>query len=93
MAYNNKISDNKNCTEHRFPRSDYKAIRSIGTVEYVQCNNCLAVKITWISDERIDGVWIKVTDERVIEPNLTPELGGAVLPADPADVGEGAKAS
>jgi hypothetical protein len=75
MAYNNlkRSDDNKNCTEHRWPKSyDGAAMRSIGTVTHAQCNNCLALKITWTSDELVNGVWIKVQDERIVEPHLTP---------------------
>ena len=62
--------DNKNCVKHTWPRERFEAIRSIGIVTHEQCNNCLAVRVTWKSDEFVNGSWIVVTDERVIEPHL-----------------------
>ena len=70
MAYANNRTDNKNCAEHRWPNGGNRAIRSIGSVSHEQCNNCLAVKITWTSDEKINDVWTKVFDEKIIEPDL-----------------------
>ncbi len=71
MAFTNGKSDNTNCTEHRWPKANLGGtIRSIGIVLHQHCNNCLALKITWESDEKVNGEWVKVRDERIIEPNL-----------------------
>jgi len=66
-----KNDDHLNCKEHRWPRTNPGvSARSIGTVTYMQCNNCLAFKFNWVSTVPDgNGGWIEVTDEKIVEPN------------------------
>ena len=58
----------ENCTEHKWPRGrPGGSIRTIGTIEHEQCNNCLAMRITFLKDIRVDNKWVRVTDSKVIE--------------------------
>lgn len=79
MAYNpeTRRSDNSNCKEHRFPSMGLAggSIRSIGSVLYVECNNCLALKVMWKTDQLINDKWVQLSDEIVIEPNFPSSNG------------------
>jgi hypothetical protein len=59
----------KNCETHMWPRSrPGGSMRAIGTVEYEQCNNCLAVRVKFLTDILREGVWVRVEEERVMAP-------------------------
>ena len=65
----------KNCKdhgiEHRWPKTSPGGdIRSIGNVWNEQCNNCLAVKLTFETDIDLNGEWVRITDTQIIEPNF-----------------------
>lgn len=61
-----------NCKEHKWPRSSPGGhFRSIGSVIYEQCNNCLAMKInfsTLVAND--DDGWTEVRDEQIVEPRF-----------------------
>ena len=58
-----------NCAEHRWSRFAGGSLSNGGKVEYRQCNDCLAMKITWHADLIRDGKLIEVVDEKIVEPN------------------------
>jgi hypothetical protein len=65
------IMNYKNCAEHRWPRSRRGgSIRSIGNVEYEQCNNCLTMRILFSIMVKEGDTWVTKTNEKVIEPKF-----------------------
>jgi hypothetical protein len=76
MAYDEKTGSNaENCTVHMWPRGrPGGSMRSIGNTEHEQCNNCLAMRITFSTEVRIDGVWTRLTDTKIVEPQFKPEV-------------------
>lgn len=59
----------KNCEMHTWPLGRSSGIyRSIGSVEHTQCNNCLAMRIRFLTDVNVDGKWLTVEQEQIIEP-------------------------
>ena len=63
-----------NCTEHMWPSGHPgRFIRTIGSVSSEQCNNCLAVRLTFETTIAIgNGNWSTLTETRVVEPNFSP---------------------
>lgn len=59
----------KNCEMHIWPLGRPSGVcRSIGSVEHTQCNNCLAMRIRFLTDVNVDGKWLTVEQEQIIEP-------------------------
>ena len=62
------------CKTHRFPKSGgNKAMRSRGTVEVEQCNDCLTVRVTQkLCVPTGDGGWMDITRRTFVsEPDPT----------------------
>jgi hypothetical protein len=59
------------CKAHRFPSSGTGMHRSRGATSMIQCNNCLAVKVTQVlCVPSGDGGWTDVTKVTVVnEPS------------------------
>jgi hypothetical protein len=73
MAYDptTQRTTSENCAEHRWPRyQPGGSMRSIGTVTYEQCNNCLAMRVVFTTDLKIDGKWHRVSETKIVEPNF-----------------------
>ena len=72
MAYDEKTkrSNSDNCEAHIWPRHYGGSFSSIGRVDYMQCNNCLAMRIIFSTDVRVAGEWIRVTQTQVVEPTF-----------------------
>ncbi len=67
----------KNCDVHIWPKClPAVSNRTIGRVEQRQCNNCLAVKISFSCDVHHDGEWIFVKNEQIVEPKFAPVYQG-----------------
>ena len=72
MAYDKESgrSNSENCADHMWPRTEGSSIRSIGRASYAQCNNCLAMRITFKTHVLSDGQWSIVTDTQIVEPHF-----------------------
>jgi hypothetical protein len=66
----------KNCESHTWPNSARGGSqRSIGVVEYEQCNNCLAMRLLYKTDVKINNEWVRLTDTKIVEPNFSTDNG------------------
>ena len=72
MAYDKEIGrdNSNNCAIHMWPRTEGCSIRSVGRTSYAQCNNCLAMRITFKTSIKVEGNWVDVTDTQIVEPHF-----------------------
>lgn len=59
-----------NCSVHMWPRRGSESIGSQGSVEYKQCNNCLAVRVDFTKTVKKGDEWVRVTDTQIVEPKF-----------------------
>lgn len=61
-----------NCAVHTWPHTHPGgSSRAVGSIEYQQCNNCLALKIKFTTHIQAGTGWLKVEQEQLIEPAFT----------------------
>jgi hypothetical protein len=80
MAYDPtlKLTNADSCIEHQRPRRHSICASQVnGSVEHEQCNNCLAMRITFKTIKNVDGELKILTDTRIVEPEFTSEMSAS----------------